>query len=76
MTNEFMAYVMQQHLDRVGKYFVHLGNRGSVISYMPELCQWVRGNNGVTFEDTGRFFESYVNDRWGLACGRVGMIVR
>ena len=22
------------------------------------------------------FFESYVNDRWGLACGRVGMIVR
>lgn len=76
MTNEFMAYIMQRHLNDIASSFVHIGNRFLVMQYMPELCDWVKKTKGQTFEDTGKFFESFVYDKWGLACGRVGLTVR
>ena len=42
MHNEFMAYIMQQNIKEVSKYFVHLANRGSVIKYTPKLAAYVR----------------------------------
>ena len=76
MHNEFMAYIMQQPLRGVAKYFVHCANRGSVINHIPELCAWVRANEGITFEDAGKILDAYAYDSWGLSCGRVSLISR
>lgn len=76
MHNEFMAYIMQQPLSRISSYFVHLANRASVMKAIPDLCKYVRDTNGITFEDAGKIFDSYVYDRWGLSCGRVSLISR
>lgn len=76
MHNEFMAYIMQQPLSSVASYFVHVANRGSVMKAIPELCAYVRTTNGIPFEDAARIFDSYAQDRWGLNCGRVALIVR
>lgn len=76
MQNEFMAYLMQQPLSGVSKYFIHVANRGSVMAYQKDLCDWVKNTNAQTFEDAARVLDSYVQDRWSLACGRVSLIVR
>lgn len=76
MHNEFMAYIMQQPLNSVAAYFVHVANRGSVLKAIPELCAYVRATNGVAFEDAAAIFDSYAESRWGLGCGRVSLIVR
>ena len=76
MHNEFMAYIMQQPLNSVASYFVHVANRGSVMKAMPDLCAYVRDTKGITFEDAAGIFDSYADDRWGLRCGRVSLVVR
>lgn len=76
MHNEFMAYLMQQPLNQIAKYFVHCAERGSVMAYQKELCQWVCNNGGITFEDAGMVLNSYAFDNWGLAAGRVSLILR
>lgn len=76
MHNEFMAYIMQQPLNSVASYFVHVANRGSVMKAIPELCAYVRATEGATFEDAAKIFDSYADSRWGLGCGRVSLIVR
>lgn len=76
MHNEFMAYILQQPLDSVAKYFIHVANRGSVMNAIPELCDYVKSSNGETFEDACKIFESYIFDKWGLSSGRVSLIVR
>ena len=76
MNNEFMAYIMQQPLSSVSKYFVHLASRGSVMKALPELCDYVKETQGITFEDAARIFDSYAFDSFGLACGRVHLIFR
>lgn len=76
MNNEFMAYIMQQPLSNVSKYFVHLANRGSVNKAIPELCEYVKSTNGQTFEDAAKIFDSFAFDNYGLACGRVHLISR
>ena len=76
MHNEFMAYIMQQPLNSVASYFVHVANRGSVMKAMPDLCAYVRDTKGITFEDAAGIFDSYAADRWGLRCGRVSLVVR
>lgn len=76
MNNEFMAYIMQQPLKSVSKYFVHLASRGSVMKALPELCDYVKETQGYTFEDAARIFDSYAFDNFGLACGRVHLIFR
>lgn len=76
MKNEFMAYIMQQPLSGISKYFVHLANRGSVIKAMPELSAWVRQTEGITFEDAGKILDAYAFDNWGLRAGRVMLMSR
>lgn len=76
MHNEFMAYLMQQPLNQIAKYFVHCAERGSVMTYQKELCEWVRRNEGITFEDAGSVLNTYAFDNWGLAAGRVSLITR
>ncbi len=76
MQNEFMAYLMQQPLDSVSKYFIHVANRGSVMSYQKELCDWVKNTKAQTFEDACRVLDSYASDNWALASGRVSLITR
>ena len=48
----------------------------SVINHIPELCAWVRANEGITFEDAGKILDAYAYDSWGLSCGRVSLISR
>lgn len=76
MHNEFMAYLMQQPLSRTSQYFIHVANRGSVMNYQNELCDWVKSTNARTFEDACRILDSYAFDSWGLAAGRVALITR
>ena len=63
-------------LSSVSKYFVHLASRGSVMKALPELCDYVKETQGMTFEDAARIFDSYAFDNFGLACGRVHLIFR
>lgn len=76
MQNEFMAYLMQQPLSSVARYFLHVANRGSVLAYQKELCGWVKNTGAQTFEDACRVLDSYAQDNWGLASGRVALISR
>lgn len=76
MHNEFMAYLMQQPLSQTAKYFIHVANRGSVMKYQSELCDWVKATGAVTFEDACRVLDSYAFDSWGLSAGRVALITR
>lgn len=76
MQNEFMAYLMQQPLGSVSGYFIHVANRGSVLAYQKELCDWVKNTDARTFEDACRVLDSYAQDNWGLASGRVALITR
>lgn len=76
MHNEFMAYLMQQPLSQTAKYFIHVANRGSVMKYQNELCDWVKATGAVTFEDACRVLDSYAFDSWGLSAGRVALITR
>lgn len=72
--NEFMAYIMQQPLGNVGQYFTHLASRGSVMRAIPALCDYVKATRASSFTSIATAFNLYVYDRWGLGCGRVGMI--
>lgn len=76
MHNEFMAYIMQQRLSEVSKYFVHLANRGSVIKYTPNLAAYVRQNLGAGFEDAAIILNDYVFDTYGIVCGNIALVSR
>ena len=76
MKNEFMAYLMQQPLSKTASYFLQIAGRGSVTAAQPELCKYVRQTEGKTFEDAARVLDTYAYDNWGLAAGRVSLIVR
>ena len=76
MNNEFMAYVMQQRLSEVGKYFVHHANRGSVITYTPELAAYIRKTNGQGFEDAAAALNDFVYDKYGIVCGNIALVSR
>ena len=74
MHNEFMAYIMQQNIKEVSKYFVHLANRGSVIKYTPELAAYVRKTEGKTFEDAARALNDFVFDKYQIIGGNITLI--
>ena len=76
MHNEFMAYIMQQNIKEVSKYFVHLANRGSVIKYTPELAAYVRKTEGKTFEDAARALNDFVFDKYQIIGGNITLISR
>lgn len=74
MHNEFMAYIMQQPLQDVSKYFVHLAERGSVRAATPYLCDYIRFNNAVAFEDAATMLNDFVFDRYGIVCGNISLM--
>ena len=74
MHNEFMAYIMQQNISEVSKYFVHLANRGSVIKYTPKLAAYVRKTEGKTFEDAALALNDFVFDKYQIIGGNITLI--
>lgn len=74
MHNEFMAYIMQQNIKEVSKYFVHLANRGSVIKYTPKLAAYVRKTEGKTFEDAALALNDFVFDKYQIIGGNISLI--
>ena len=76
MHNEFMAYIMQQKLSEVAKYFVHLANRGTVISFTPDLAAYVRHTEGRGFEDAANALNDFVFDKYGIVCGNIALVNR
>ena len=76
MQNEFMAYIMQQSYSSCAPYFLQIAGRGSVNRIQGEDAAYIREIGAKTFEDASAVFNSYVYDRWGLACGRVRLIDR
>ena len=69
-----MAYLMQQRISEVAKYFVHLANRGSVIKYTPELAAYVRKTEGKTFEDAALALNDFVFDKYQIVGGNIALI--
>ena len=76
MHNEFMAYIMQQRLSEVPKYFVHLANRGSVIKFTPQLSAYIRKTEGRGFEDAAIALNDFVFDKYGIVCGNIALVNR
>jgi hypothetical protein len=76
MKNELMAYIMQQPMNRIASYFLHLADRGSVRKKEPVLAAYVRDTGAVAFEDAGAVLNDYAFDHWGFAAGRVSLVVR
>lgn len=76
MHNEFMAYIMQQRLSEVAKYFVHLANRGTVIEFTPQLASYIRKTEGRGFEDAATALNDFVFDKYGIVCGNIALVNR
>lgn len=76
MYNEFMAYILQNPLSNVGKYFAHHANRYSVRVFTPVLAEYVRNNNGRGFEDAAIILNDYVFDTFGVISGNISLIQR
>ena len=76
MHNEFMAYIMQQRLSEVAKYFVHLANRGTVIDFTPQLAAYIRKTEGRGFEDAATALNDFVFDKYGIVCGNIALVNR
>ena len=76
MHNEFMAYIMQQPISEVSKYFVHLASRGTVMAATPYLCAYIRQNEARAFEDAAGMMNDFVFDRYGIVCGNISIVSR
>lgn len=76
MHNEFMAYIMQQPISEVSKYFVHLASRGTVMAATPYLCAYIRQNQARAFEDAAGMMNDFVFDRYGIVCGNISIVGR
>lgn len=74
MLNEFMAYLLQQKISEVGKYFVSLANRGSVIKFAPELAKYVRETKGIGFEDCAIALNDFVYGKYGVKAGNISLV--
>ena len=74
MENEFMAYLMQQPLDRVGQYFAgNIAERFRKHGGDSELDRWVVSTEAAEFTRAASELNAYAFGRWGLAGGRVGL---
>ena len=76
MHNEFMAYIMQQRLSEVAKYFVHLANRSTVIEFTPQLASYIIKTEGRGFDDAATALNDFVFDKYGIVCGNIALVNR
>ncbi len=74
MENEFMAYVMQQPIDRVSEYVsAILRERYIRHGGDEEIARYIEETKAADFVRAAEALEAYVFLRWGFACGRVGL---
>lgn len=76
MQNEFMAYIMQQSYPNIQPYFLQVAGRGSVNKIQKDGAAYIRDTKAQAFLDAGEVLNEYAFDRWGLACGRVSLMIR
>ncbi|WP_407398703.1 hypothetical protein [Treponema sp.] len=76
MQNEFMAYIMQQSFSNIAPYFLQVAGRGSVNRIQKEGAEYIRNTKAQAFVDAGEVLNGYAFDKWGLACGRVSLVMR
>lgn len=76
MKNEFMAYIMQQGIADCGQYFVNHAWWNSVMSFTPDLANYVINTKGKGFEDAAIALNDFVFDKYGLVAGNVSLIYR
>lgn len=74
--NEFMAYIMQNPLSRVKDYFTRIAGFASSQRNLPEESRYIIETDASALEDAAKAFDTYVNDRWGLNCGRVSLVTK
>lgn len=73
MHNEFMAYILQQPVNKTAEYFVNKAGWGSVMKYTPELCRYIKNTNGSGFEDCALMLEDFVYTKYRLKAGNLGL---
>lgn len=76
MKNEFMSYILQHRSNYIRGYYLQRAKWNSVVSYQKDLCDYIIETNAQYFVDESEIFEKYVKDAWGLAPGRVSLILR
>ena len=76
MRNEFMAYIIQQPVSAIAKYYQDRANWNSVLRNEPEEAAHVRSTAASAFVEAGLALNDYVFDNFGLAAGRVHLISR
>ncbi len=74
--NEFMAYLMQQSLDDVEKYYLDRTEIPYMQKAVPSLNSYVRSSNAYDFLEASMEFNDYAFKTWGLAAGRISLISR
>ncbi len=74
--NEFMAYIMQNPLLKVKDYFTRIAGFASSQKNLPEESRYIIATDASALEDAAKAFDTYVNDRWGLNCGRVSLVTK
>ena len=74
--NEFMSYILQHRSNYIRGYYLQRAKWNSVVSYQKDLCDYIIETNAQYFVDESEIFEKYVKDAWGLAPGRVSLILR
>lgn len=76
MENEFMAYMLQQPLDRVGPYFTGvISDRYRKHGGDAALLSYIASTEASEFQRAATELNGYVFSRWGIAGGRVGLYV-
>ncbi|MBN1617061.1 MAG: hypothetical protein JW875_07085 [Spirochaetales bacterium] len=74
MENEFMAYLLQQPVDKVGDYFTAvISERFLRYGGDREQADYIKESGARDFIEAATELEAYVFRRWGLAAGRAGL---
>lgn len=76
MTNEFMAYMMQQGLNYIVKYYVDHAKWGTVQKYTPDLADYIIRTNARGLEDAAIILNDYVFEHYGIIAGNIALINR
>lgn len=76
MKNEFMAYMLQQPVSAVAKYFVNMAGREHSQKKAKEQADYVIHTGAEGFVSAATLLDEYVKSRWNLNAGRVWTVSR
>lgn len=74
LINEFMAYILQQPVNQVAKYFTGIAGWATVKEAEPELSAYIRNTNAQAFEDAAVMLNEYLFDKWGIESGNISLV--